>query len=99
MDVLTDRGPQLLEAWIARGERLAGGGAEDLQRDGSAEVLNLLAECVREARETAHVHPHREVLTLNVGRGNEPCVRIATHYRLVNRNQLGGAVAALICHV
>jgi len=43
--VLTDRGPQLLEAWIARGERLAGGGAEDLQRDGTA-VLEALRTAV-----------------------------------------------------
>jgi len=33
-------------------------------------VLPLLAEAVGEARESANLHPHGEVLTLNVRRAN-----------------------------
>lgn len=38
----------------------------EVERDPMRVVLKLLAEAVRYARETAHLHPHRKVLTLYI---------------------------------
>lgn len=40
-------------------------------------VLDLLRKRVREPCEPAHVNPHREVLALEVGRGDMRVVRFA----------------------
>jgi hypothetical protein len=40
----------------------------EVQASRRPKVLPLLAEAVRKARQTAHLHPHREVLALNMGR-------------------------------
>ena len=37
----------------------------EVQRDGCFQVLKFLRESVRQARESAHPHPHREVLALD----------------------------------
>lgn len=47
------------------------------QRDHSDVVLKLFAECVRQASEAAHVHPHVEVLPFDVRSRNELVIRIA----------------------
>jgi hypothetical protein len=36
-----------------------------VKRDGVSVVFDLFRKCIRQPRETAHVHPHREVLTLD----------------------------------
>ena len=41
-----------------------------VQRNRLAVVLDLLGEPIRQAREVAHGHSHRQVLPLDVGRGN-----------------------------
>jgi hypothetical protein len=38
----------------------------EVQRDSVRVHFGPLAESVREAREAAHAHPHREVLTFDV---------------------------------
>jgi hypothetical protein len=43
---------------------------QEIQRVGRDVVLQLLAEPVREARVSAHAHPHRQVLTLGERRRN-----------------------------
>ena len=40
----------------------------EVQRNVVCVHFKLLAEGVRQSREAAHVHPHREVLAFNVGR-------------------------------
>src|SRR5690242_6578690 len=40
-------------------------------------VLNLLAEGIRQTGEAAHIHPHVEVLSLHIARGNVRVIRIA----------------------
>lgn len=40
----------------------------EVKREGVDVVLQLLAEPVRQAREPAHGHTHRQVLTFNIGR-------------------------------
>src|SRR5258708_21036700 len=48
-----------------------------VQRNRCYVVLNLFAERVREARETAHRHTHREILALYVAGGNQFLIGIA----------------------
>jgi len=47
----------------------------EMDRDGVSVHLGFLAEAVCESREPAHVHPHREVLTFNVCRGDVLLIR------------------------
>lgn len=58
-------------------------------------VLDFLRECVRESGEAAHVHPHREVLALDVGRGDVSVVRPPLDSGLADAGAFGRAVAAL----
>lgn len=46
-----------------------------VERNRVLQVFSLLAERIRQAREAAHRHTHREILALNVGRGNVVVVR------------------------
>ena len=41
----------------------------EVKRDGGFEVFQLLGKAIGQPGEAAHVHPHGEVLTLNVARG------------------------------
>jgi hypothetical protein len=43
-----------------------------VQRDGCLQVFQLLAERIRKPRESAHLHPHREVLAFDVA-GADVC--------------------------
>src|SRR5882724_2187324 len=68
----------------------------EVKRDGGAEILALLAESVCQASQAAHVHPHRQILALNVGRGNQIGVWIASNDNLPHVDQLRGAVSPLL---
>ena len=48
-----------------------------VQRDHVTVVLEFLRERIGEAREAAHVHPHREVRAFNVARVDVVAIRIA----------------------
>lgn len=65
-----------------------------VQRDRVAVVLDLLAECVCQTGEPAHVHPHREVLPLDVGRADMRRVGTALDAAHVHTGASAGAVAA-----
>lgn len=57
------------------------------------EAMNS-GEAVRKAREPAHVHPHREVLKLNVGRGNVLWIGSALDFDAAGASTYGRAAAA-----
>lgn len=59
---------------------------------GCPAVLDLLAEGVRQTGESSHGHPHREVLSLHVGRGNVLRVGIAGDVLDLAAKAHGGAV-------
>lgn len=78
-----------------------------MKRDGSPVVLQFLAERIRKACEAANLHPHREILALNVGSANlrfilvtadvKPLLfyqqRTTGHYRMRRRERArGGAL-------
>ena len=65
-----------------------------VERDGVGVVLDLLAERVREPGEPAHMHPHGEVLALDVGRGDVLRVGATLDLDLAGSGAFGGAVAA-----
>src|ERR1035437_3028522 len=67
----------------------------EVERDGRFEVLDLLREGVREPREPPHAHPHREVLELDVRRGDVPLVWVASYYPPLGRDETGWAVTTL----
>ena len=54
------------------------------------QILQFLAERVRQPRESAHRHSYREVLPLNVGRGNVREVGPAGDYRPLRPMQIAG---------
>ena len=60
----------------------------EVQGNRSFKVFQFFAECVREARETATVHPQRVILLFNVRSGNTVNLRHSAHDRLFNRNNL-----------
>lgn len=49
----------------------------EVEREGRRVVLDFLAEGVRQAREAAHRHPHRQVLPINAVRADALLIRIA----------------------
>ena len=67
----------------------------EVQRHGVGVVLHLLRKCVREPGEAAHVHPHREVLALHVGRGDVLRIGLAFDLTLDGARADRRAVAAL----
>lgn len=58
-------------------------------------VLKLLAEGVRQASESAHVHTHVEILTLHVASRDVLLIRGADHFDALGAKTLRGAVALL----
>ena len=48
-----------------------------MERNGVFQILKLLAECVGQSSESAHRHSHRQILALNVARGNVAVIGIA----------------------
>ena len=67
----------------------------EVQRDVVSMHLDLLAESVRESGEAAHMHPHREVLSLDVARRDVLPVRAASDRRSLNAGDLAGVCGAL----
>jgi hypothetical protein len=57
-------------------------------------ALDLLGKSVGQAREAAHVHPHRQVLALDVGRGGVLGVGLAFDVALLRSDALGRPAAA-----
>src|SRR5437588_6769871 len=57
------------------------------------QILQLLAECVGQSGKSAHRHSHRQILALNVARGNVIVVGVAADYRLASAHADSGAVA------
>lgn len=56
-------------------------------------VFDFLREAVCQACKPPHSHPHREILALNIARGNVAEVRVAADYRLASAHADSGAVA------
>lgn len=71
----------------------------EVERDGRDMVLNLLAECVGQPCETAHLHPHREVLPLDKAGGDVARFRIAGYRDALASDALGGAVLRLCLRI
>lgn len=63
-----------------------------IQSNGSFKILNLLAECVRQPRQTAAVHPQCVVLLLDMGGGNAGKIRHPAHNRLFGSHHFGRTV-------
>ena len=53
----------------------------EVESDRSLEIIQLFGKRIGQPGETAHVHPHRQILALNVGCADVLWVRIA-HYNL-----------------
>src|SRR5689334_7254203 len=58
-------------------------------------VLNLLGESIRQPGESAHLHPHGEVLTLNIAGADVLRIGIAADDVRFDAKTLRGAVALL----
>ena len=67
-----------------------------MERDRVLQILYLFAECVGQPSKPAHRHSHRQILALNVARGNVAVIRIAADDRLARTHADCGAVA-LVC--
>ena len=66
-----------------------------MQSDRRFQIRDLLGEPISQPSKPAHGHPHREVLALNVARGNVVEVGVAADYRLARSHADSGAVAHL----
>jgi hypothetical protein len=66
-----------------------------VQREHSDMVVQLFAKGVRQASEASHIHPHVEILTLDVGSRNKLVVRVADDIHALCAKTLRGAVAFL----
>jgi len=66
-----------------------------MQRNRARMVLNLFAECVGEPSEAAHVHPHREVLALNVRRADVFRIGVAGNLALLGSDADCRAISLL----
>jgi hypothetical protein len=67
---------------------------QGVERDHVRVIGDLLGMAVRQAREAAHVHPHRLVVSLHKRRVGVLHIGIALDGHLPNPRALGGAVAA-----
>src|SRR5260370_41102071 len=67
----------------------------EMERDSSLVILNLFGEGIRQAGESAHAHPHGQVLTLNVAGGDMLGDRVAANYRRTTSYALRSAVVRL----
>ena len=65
---------------------------KDKQRDGGFKVFPLAGESIRQARQSAHSHPNRQVDSFNVRRANHIAVRVAEPRLNDGAFQLGRAV-------
>jgi len=67
----------------------------EVQGDRVTHIFQLLAEPIRQPREPAHRHSHRQILTLDVARRNLRFVRLATDDIFCGPAAFAGAVARL----
>lgn len=67
---------------------------DGIERDHMGVVFELLGEGIGEPGEPAHVHPHGEVVPLNVGCRNVVPIRVAIDLGLLGSGAFGGTVAA-----
>src|SRR5438094_887885 len=58
--------------------------------------LDFLAEAIRQSRESAHVHPHREILTLDKTRGNVARIRTSDHCLTCRASKARWTVASTV---
>ena len=65
------------------------------QSDHRNVVVQLLAECVSQASEASHVHPHVEILPLHKARRDVRLIRVAYDFHALGSQTLRGAVAFL----
>ena len=65
------------------------------QRQRVCVVLDLFAECVRQARETAHVHPHVQVLSFYIAGTDVLRIGAAKNDLALDTQTLRGAVPLL----
>lgn len=65
------------------------------QSDGMGVIFNLFAEGIRQPREPADVHPHREILPLHVRRADVLRVRVARNRHLHAAFACGRAIAGI----
>ena len=68
----------------------------EVERHRRVQVLDPLRERVGQPREAAHPHPHRQVLALDIARGDTAGVRLALHFPNLDASACGGAVASFI---
>ncbi len=66
-----------------------------VERDRVGVIFDLLRKGVCQAREAAHVHPHREIVPLDIGRADVRRVGIAFDLFLLRASAFRRAVAAL----
>ena len=66
-----------------------------VDRDRGNVIFDLFGECIRQAREAAHLHPHREVLPLDVAGRDVLRIGIADLRFLLAAKALGRRVACL----
>lgn len=64
----------------------------EVQRNGVHVVFNFLAETVGQAGKAAHVHPHGQVLTLNMRRADKSLVGVAFNRALFGASAFSGRV-------
>ena len=67
----------------------------EVQRDGMPVVVDLLRERIRQSREAAHTHSHREILALDVARGDVRLVGVSGDGLLRRASANGRAVTLL----
>jgi hypothetical protein len=65
----------------------------EVQRYGLLVILELLAEGVCQPSESANVHSHREILTLDVGFANGIGVRVSANHDWDRLQNLSGRIA------
>ena len=68
----------------------------EVQRNCMRVVFDFLRKSIRQSRESAHVHSHREVLSLNITRGDQRGIRIAANNVQFDADALRGAVTCFI---
>ena len=65
----------------------------EVQAKRSPQILPLLAEAIRQPSQPPNLHPHSEVLALNVRCANTLRIGIADDWDSLRGNDFGGAVA------
>ena len=69
----------------------------EVERNSPSQIVRLLRKCVCQARESSHLHSHREVLSLDIACGNVAWIRLSddryyTGADAFSRTNTGGVV-------